>query len=60
MPKYAFWLKKMRKKKGYTQNFVAEHLGITREAVSKWETAAARPSNEIVSVMSSCESESVK
>lgn len=48
MPQYAKWFKKMRKTKGYTQNDVAKHVGVTRETVSRWETATARPSNEIM------------
>ena len=27
-----------------TQEFVAEHLGVSRQAVSKWETGASDPS----------------
>ena len=37
-------LKETRLARGMTQEFVAESLGISRQAVSKWETGAADPS----------------
>ena len=37
-------LKAHRQTCGMTQEFVAESLGVTRQAVSKWETGAAEPS----------------
>lgn len=37
-------LKKHRMERNMTQEFVAEALGISRQAVSKWETGAADPS----------------
>lgn len=37
-------LKAQRMKCNMTQEFVAESLGISRQAVSKWETGASEPS----------------
>ena len=33
-----------RKKAGYSQEGLAERLGVSRQAISKWETGAADPS----------------
>ena len=33
----------LRKASGYSQEYVAEKLGVSRQAVSKWETDAAAP-----------------
>ena len=33
-----------RQQSGMTQEYVAEALGVSRQAVSKWETGAAEPS----------------
>ena len=33
-----------RKKAGYSQEGLAEQLGVSRQAVSKWETGTADPS----------------
>jgi len=46
--KYADYLRKKRIEKGYTQEQVAEIVGVTREAISKWETKKARPSYEVL------------
>ena len=37
-------LKAHRQNCGMTQEYVAEALGVSRQAVSKWETGAAEPS----------------
>ena len=37
-------LKDHRQQSGMTQEYVAEALGVSRQAVSKWETGAAEPS----------------
>ena len=37
-------LKEHRQNCKMTQEFVAEHLGVSRQAVSKWETGASDPS----------------
>ena len=37
-------LKDQRVRCQMTQEFVAEHLGVSRQAVSKWETGASDPS----------------
>lgn len=39
-------LAELRKKKGLSQEELAEKLGISRQAVSKWETAAASPDTD--------------
>jgi len=46
--KYANWLKKMRVKHGFTQEEIADCIGVTRNTVSKYENARARPSNETI------------
>ena len=39
-------LAEMRKKAGYSQEGVAEKLGVSRQAVSRWETGEASPDTE--------------
>lgn len=36
-------ISKLRKDKGYSQEYVAERLDVSRQAVSKWETDAGAP-----------------
>lgn len=37
---------KLRESKGYSQEMVAEKLGVSRQAVSKWENNLSEPSTE--------------
>ena len=37
-------LKEQRERCKMTQEFVAEHIGVSRQAVSKWETGTSDPS----------------
>ena len=37
-------LKELRTERNMTQEFVAENLGVTRQAVSKWENGSSEPS----------------
>ena len=37
------FLRKARKEKGITQGYVADHLGVTAQAVSKWERGENLP-----------------
>ncbi|MBR2639446.1 MAG: helix-turn-helix domain-containing protein [Oscillospiraceae bacterium] len=37
-------LKELRTEKNMTQEFVAESLGVSRQAVSKWENGSSEPS----------------
>lgn len=36
-------LRKLRKEKEYSQEYLAEKLGVTRQTISKWENATAMP-----------------
>lgn len=45
-------LYQLRKKKGLTQAAVAEKLGVSRQAVSRWEIGAAVPTLENIKVLS--------
>lgn len=38
----------LRKKKGLTQEEIAEDLGVSRSAVAKWESGASSPNIELV------------
>lgn len=46
-------LKKHRKNNGYTQKQLAEVVGVTQQAVAKWETKKASPNPEILQKISS-------
>ena len=39
-------LAKLRKENNYTQEQLAELLGVSRQAISKWESDAAYPETE--------------
>ena len=41
-------IKQLRLRKGVTQEALAEHLGVTPQAVSKWERCAASPDIELL------------
>lgn len=45
-------LKELRKKKGISQEELAKELHITRQSISKWETAAAYPDMEKMKMLS--------
>jgi len=43
IPKLQLQIARLCKEKGVTQEEMAQHLGISYQAVSKWETGAAYP-----------------
>lgn len=45
-------LKDAREAKGLSQNYVAEHLNITRQAISKWENGKSMPDLENLIILS--------
>lgn len=46
-------LKKYRKNNGYTQKQLADVVGVTQQAVAKWETNKASPDPEMLQKISS-------
>lgn len=42
----------LRKRKGWSQEALAHHLGVSRQAISKWESAQATPDLERILAMS--------
>ncbi|NCC66204.1 MAG: XRE family transcriptional regulator, partial [Spirochaetia bacterium] len=43
---YEFRMKSIRKKRGYTQQFIADKLNTTSQLISKYETMVSNPSLE--------------
>ena len=41
----------LRKKNGWSQEELAEQLGVTRQSISKWESAGATPDLERILMM---------
>ncbi len=41
-------IKKLREQNGYTQNFLAKNLGITRSSVNAWELGISVPSTQYI------------
>lgn len=39
-------IQKIRMEKGYSQELVAEKIGVSRQAISKWENDISRPSTD--------------
>lgn len=48
-------LKQMRKKKGISQEELAQLLNVSRQAVSKWEQGIGYPSRKIINLIKSTE-----
>lgn len=46
-------ISELRKAKGYTQEYVAEQLGVSRQAVSKWEQNQTSPDTKNLIALSS-------
>lgn len=44
-------LKEAREHRGLTQEEFAAHLGISQQQLSRWETGAVRPSDEVVATI---------
>ena len=47
-------IQQLRKQKGLSQEELAERLGVSRQAVSKWESAQSTPDVEKIIAMSEC------
>ena len=45
-------LKNIREKNNLTQDQMAERVGVTRQAVSRWETGETQPNTEMLKVLS--------
>ena len=45
-------LKNIREKNNLTQDQMAERVGVTRQAVSRWETGETQPNTEMLKAMS--------
>lgn len=45
-------LRDLREKKGLTQDALAEHVFVTRQAVSRWETGETQPNTETLKLLS--------
>ena len=52
-------IKKLREKKGYTQSELADKLGVSSKAVSKWETAKGLPDITLIEPLANALSVSV-
>ena len=48
---YEKWLRLKRLSHGYSQEELAEILGVSRAAISRWERAIARPSVDILKTL---------
>lgn len=51
--KFGNFIYDLRKRNGISQNELAELLGVTNKAVSKWENGKAKPKTEILQKMAS-------
>ena len=45
-------IKELREKKNITQNKMAEYLGITEQAISRWENGGGYPDMELIPAIS--------
>ena len=43
-------LKSIREKNNLTQDQMAERIGVTRQAVSRWETGETQPNTEMLKI----------
>mgnify|MGYP003624004059 CR=1 FL=1 len=49
---FAMKLQTLRKKNGYSQEYLAEQCGVSRQAVSKWESDLAYPETDKIIYLS--------